>query len=133
MQTHPRKAWFEDRLVGTFNYTVEPEWEKAGGESSYETNLQMNGARAFPTALHRTGTSAWKRACILNSPTPTEQVEFSSPRSSGRISTMDVATGGRRSPCCRRSMAGRTHRGKGGLQLDEHERFEVRLKVGFNF
>src|SRR5438105_10602085 len=35
------KHWLEDMLVGAFNYTLEPEWEKAEGESGFAVHLKM--------------------------------------------------------------------------------------------
>ena len=127
------KHWREDRLVGTFNYTVEPEWEKASGESGYETNLQME----WSTGLSYRIASHWNVG--LETRVHTEFADADLNQSSfvsafvgpnihyGRghwWATLAVLP---------QVFGWPDARGKGGLHFDEHERVEVRLKVGFNF
>jgi hypothetical protein len=35
------KHWNEDALVGAFDYTLKPEWEKANGDTGFKVHLKM--------------------------------------------------------------------------------------------
>jgi len=127
------KHWFEDALVGTFNYTIEPEWAKSPGENSYDLNLKMEWATGLSYRIARNWYAGFEtRVQTEYANADLNQSEFvtafigpvlhyGTERWWATLSVMPQVHGWP------------DNHGKGGLELDDHEQLEVRLKAGFNF
>jgi hypothetical protein len=127
------KHWLEDRLVGAFNYTIEPEWEKADGDSGFGLHLKMEGsfglacriASRWYAGLETRVQTEFEKADLNNSQFVAVFVgpalHYGSSRWWATLTVLPQVWGWPDSS------------GTGGLTLDDHERLEVRLKVGFNF
>jgi len=127
------KHWFEDALVGTFNYTLEPEWEKGDGDSGFSVHLKMEGATglAYHIAPH------WYAGLETRVQTEFEDADLN------KSQFVAVFVGPVLHYGTERWWATLTvlpqvwgwpdAQGTGGLTLDDHERVEVRLKAGYNF
>jgi hypothetical protein len=127
------KHWFDDTLIGTFNYTLEPEWARPDNHDSYSTNLKME----WGTGLAYRIAPRWHAG--LETRVQTEYADANLNNSE----YVSVFAG----PCLHygadRWWATLTvlpqvwgwpnSHGTGSLALDDNERLEVRLKVGYNF
>ncbi len=127
------KHWFEDSLVGTFNYTLEPEWAKGEGDHRFNVSLKMEGA----TGLACRFAKHWYGG--LETRVQTEFADANLNKSSfvaafvgpslhyGRDRWWATLT------VLPQVWGWPDSHGTGGLHLDDHERLEVRLKFGYNF
>ena len=127
------KHWLEDKLISAFNYTLEPEWEKADGDSGFGVHLKMEGSfglayRIAPrwyAGLETRVQTEFENADLNRSQFVTVFVgpalHYGSNRWWATLTVLPQVWGWPDSS------------GTGGLTLDDHERLEVRLKVGFNF
>jgi len=127
------KHWLEDALIGAFNYTLEPEWEKPEGEHNFELHLKMEGSAALACRI----APRWYAGLETRVQTQFEDADlnksefvaafvgpalhYGTQRWWGTLTLLPQVWGWPDS------------RGKGGLTLDDHERLEVRLKMGLNF
>lgn len=127
------KHWLEDSLVGAFNYTIEPEWVKADGDSGFGVHLKMEGtfglayriAPRWYAGLETRVQTEFENADLNNSQFVAVFVgpalHYGSKRWWATLTVLPQVWGWPDSS------------GTGGLTLDDHERLEVRLKLGFNF
>ena len=127
------KHWLEDSLIGALNYTIEPEWEKSGGSSSFDLNLKMEwgAGLAYRIAPHwhvglETRLQTEFAGADLNQSEfvtafAGPSVHYASGRWWATLTVMPQVAGWPDA------------QGTGGLHLHDHERLEVRLKIGFNF
>ena len=127
------KHWREDTVVGTFNYTIEPEWEKGAGDSGYNLNLKMEGA----TGLAYRFAPNWYVGLETRVQTEFGEADL------GQSELISVFAGPSLHYASKRWWATLTvlpqvwgwpdAHGTGGLALSDNERLEVRLKFGFDF
>jgi len=127
------KHWFEDALVGVFNYTLEPEWAKADGDSGFGVHLKMEAAtglayriapRWYAGLEGRVQTEfedANLNKCEFVAAFVGPALHYGTERWWATLTVLPQVWGWPDS------------QGAGGLTLDDHERLEVRLKMGFNF
>lgn len=127
------KHWLDDRLIGAFNYILEPEWAKGNGESSFSTSLKMEWTTglAYRIAPHwYAGVETRVQTELADADLNKSEfvtafagpaLHYGSKRWWATLSVLPQVWGWPDS------------RGKGGLTLDDHERLEVRLKVGYSF
>jgi hypothetical protein len=127
------KHWFEDALVGTFNYTLEPEWEKSDGDSGFGVNLKMEWAtglayRIAPrwyAGLEGRVQTEFEEAnldkCAFVAAFVGPALHYGTERWWATLTVLPQVWGWPDA------------QGTGGLTLDDHERLEVRLKMGFIF
>lgn len=127
-----QRHFFDHRLIVAFNYTVEPEWEREPGEE-WETGLEMEWALGASWAL----SSSWRVGVEARLDTEfaeadLDQQEFSAfflgpnvhfarDRWYATLAVLPQIAGWRDAP------------GTDGLHLDDQERLELRLKLGFEF
>lgn len=127
------KHWLDDALVGAFNYTLEPEWAKAEGEQHFNTSLKMEAStglayRVAPrcyagleTRLQTEFADADLNQSEFVAAFVGPTLHYGTQRWWATLTVLPQVWGWPDS------------RGKGGLTLDDHERLEVRLKIGINF
>ena len=133
-----QKNWFEDRLVWALNVNYELEYEKEedGDGNAMECS---NGLPDSPIVSRQAGQLVSNSGIITNSPMPL--CMSIRPIFSDRHSTMADNVGGLRSDfftSCRLVRLSvratkNSRRHDGYIFGDEHEKYYVRLKVGFNF
>jgi hypothetical protein len=127
------KHWLEDALIGALNYTLEPEWAKADGDSGFHVHLKMEISDGL---VYRVA-SRWYAGIETRVQTEFEDanlnraafvaafvgpvVHYGADRWWATLTVLPQVWGWPDS------------RGKGGLTLSDHERLELRLKFGFNF
>jgi len=126
-----QKNFFDHRLITSFNYVLEPEWEREGGE--WETNLQMKWLLGASWKLN----SSWRVGLETQLHTEFGNADFNNSEflvlnmgptihygSDHFYATFSVLP----------QIAGWPDKyGTSGLHLDEHERVELRLKLGYEF
>lgn len=126
------RHFFDHRLITTFNFTVEPEWEKEPGES-WETALEM----AWHLGIAYQFAPGWHAGVEARLETEFEGadlgaaefsafslgpvVHYGGDRWFATLTVLPQVTGWRDAP--------RT----GGRHLDDREQLEMRLKFGFEF
>ena len=127
------KHWREDTLIGTFNYTLEPEWAKNVGDSGFNVSLKMEWgtglsyrfARHWYAGLETRLQTQFKDANLNKSNFVVAfvgaNIHYGAERWWATLSVLPQVYGWPDTT------------GTGGLHLDDHERIEVRLKVGYNF
>ena len=127
------KHWREDTVIGVFNYTLEPEWAKGAGDSGFNVALKMewSGGVSYRIAprwfagvethvqTQFAGADLDKAQFVVVYAGPA--VHYASERWWATLSVQPQLWGWP------------DQQGTGGLHLDDHERLEVRLKLGFNF
>jgi len=127
------KHWLDDRLIGTFNYTLEPEWEKADGESGFRVHLKMEGATGLGYRIAR----RWYAGLETRVQTEFEDANLNKSSFVAAFVGPAIHYGTQRwwatLTVLPQVWGWPDSRGEGGLTLDDHERLEVRLKMGFNF
>jgi hypothetical protein len=127
------KHWLEDALVGAFNYTIEPEWEKGHGDSSFNVHLKMEGT----TGLSYRIAPRWYAGLETRVQTEFEDADLNKSQFVATFVGPVLHYGTKRwwatLTVLPQVWGWPDSRGKGGLTLDDHERLEVRLKMGFNF
>jgi hypothetical protein len=127
------KHWLEDSLIGSLNFTLEPEWEKADGDTGFGVHLKMEGS----TGLAYRIAPRWYAGLETRVQTEFEDanlnqsefvavfvgpsLHYGTERWWGTLTVLPQVWGWPDS------------QGTGGLTLDDHERVEVRLKFGYNF
>ena len=127
------KRWLENKLVGVFNYTLEPEWAKGAEDSGFNVALKMEWSTglAYEVARH------WHLG--LETRVQTEFEEADLDKSAFVVAFVGPAVHYEgRSWWATLSVMPQVwgwpdKQGTGGLHLDDHERLEVRLKVGYEF
>jgi hypothetical protein len=127
------KHWFEDQLVGTFNFTVEPEWEKAAGDRDFEVHLKMEAATGLAWRIAR----HWHAGLETRVQTEFEGADLNRAAFVAAFAGPAIHYGAERwwaTLTVLPQVAGwpDAHHGW-GLTLDDHERLEIRLKAGYNF
>jgi len=126
------KHWLDDALVGTFNYTIEPEWEKSTDDTSFGVNLKMEAA----TGLAYRIAPRWYAGLETRVQTEFEDADLNRSAFVAGFIGPSIHYGTERWWATLTVLpqvwgwpdAG----GKGGVTLVDHERVEVRLKVGIN-
>jgi len=127
------KHWLDDMLVGTFNYTLEPEWAKNEGDTAFHVALKMEGA----TGLAYRIAPRWYAGLETRVQTEFADADFN------RSEFVAAFVGPALHYGTERWWATLTvlpqvwgwpdAQGTGGLTLSDHERLEMRLKFGLNF
>lgn len=127
------KHWLEDSLVGSFNFTLEPEWEKATGDTGFHVNLKME----WSTGLAYRFAPHWHAGLEARLQTEYEDADLNRAAFVAAFAGPSLHYGAERwwaTLTVMPQIAGwPDSRGVGGLTLDDHERLEVRLKLGYNF
>ena len=126
------KHWMEDALIGTFNYTVEPEWERSmGGDFEVALKMEWTAGMAYRIAPR------WYAGLETRVQTEFEEADLSESEFVAAFVGPSLHYGGDRwwatLTVLPQVWGWPDSHGTGGLHLDDHERVEVRLKVGFNF
>jgi hypothetical protein len=127
------KHWLEDSMVGVLNYTIEPEWEKGDEDSGFGLNLKMEGSTGLAYRIAPNWYAGIEgRVQTEFADADLDQSEFvaafvgpslhyGSARWWATLTVLPQVWGWPDA------------QGTGGLTLDDHERLEVRLKLGYNF
>ena len=127
------KRWLENRLIGAFNYTIEPEWAKGAGDSGFNVALKMEGsgglvyevARHWHVGLEARVQTEFADADLNKSQFVTAfvgpTIHYEGKSWWATLAVMPQVWGWP------------DKQGTGGLHLDDHERLEVRLKFGYEF
>ncbi len=127
------KQWLDGALVGAFNYTVEPEWERADRGSQFKVNLKMEWTTGlawrfaprwyagFETRVQTEFADADLNKCEFVAVLVGPALHYGTERWWATLTVLPQVWGWPDSS------------GTGGLTLEDHERLEVRLKAGFNF
>jgi len=127
------KHWLEDALVGTFNYTIEPEWEKGDGDTGFSVHLKMEGA----TGLAYRIAPRWYAGLETRVQTEFEDADLNNSQFVAAFVGPVLHYGTERwwatLTVLPQVWGWPDSQGKGGLTLDDHERLELRLKFGYNF
>jgi len=127
------KHWFEDAVVGTFNYTLEPEWEKADGDSGFSVHLKME----WSTGLAYRIAPRWYAGLEGRVQTEFEDGDLNKSQFVAAFAGPALHYGTDRwwatLTVLPQVWGWPDSQGTGGLTLDDHERLEVRLKLGYNF
>ena len=127
------KHWLEDSLVGSFNFTVEPEWEKGAGDTEFHVNLKLE----WSTGIAYRFASHWHAGLEARLQTEYEDADLDRAAFVAAFVGPSLHYGAERwwaTLTVMPQIAGwPDSRGIGGLTLDDHERLEVRLKLGYNF
>ncbi len=127
------KHWLEDSLVGTFNYTFEPEFEKGAGDTIFHTNLKME----WGTGLAYRVASHWYAGFETRTQTEFSDADLNQSQFIAVFVGPVIHYGAERwwatLTVLPQVWGWPDERGEGGLHLDDHERLEVRIKAGFNF
>jgi uncharacterized protein DUF6662 len=127
------KHWLDDALVGAFNYTLEPEWEKANGDSGFGVHLKMEGS----TGLAYRIAPRWYAGLETRVQTQFKDGDLNRSEFVAAFAGPALHYGSQRwwatLTVLPQIWGWPDSRGKGGLTLNDHERLEVRLKVGYNF
>ena len=127
------KHWLDDTLVGTFNYTLEPEWAKNDGDRGFNVSLKMEWATglAYRIAPH------WYAGLETRVQTEFADADLNQSKFVAAFVGPALHYGTERwwatLTVLPQVWGWPDSRGKSGLTLDDHERLEVRLKLGFNF
>jgi hypothetical protein len=128
-----QRNFLGNRLITVFNYTLEPEWEREGDESNFKTNLKMRwsvGASYRITDHWALGVESRLEGEFADADLNRANylvlhagpnISYSKGRFFGTFTVLPQIIGW---PNVRRT---------GGLELDEHERLELRLKMGTEF
>ena len=126
-----QKNFLDDTLVAQLNLTGESAWERAEGESEYETELALEASGGLS---YRFARNWWVG---LESRVHTELPEYEKFEHVAWFLGPNIHYGGKKwwaTLTVLPQVAGwPDERGKGGKFLAEHEQVEVRLKVGYNF
>jgi len=127
------KHWRDDTLVGTFNYTLEPEWEKADTDSDFNVSLKMEWGAGLSCRF----APHWYAGLETRLQTEFEDADLNKSEFIAAFVGPALHYGAERwwatLTVLPQVWGWPDSRGKGGLTLDDHERLEVRLKLGFNF
>jgi hypothetical protein len=127
------KHWFDDALIGAFNYTLEPEWVKAEGDSGFSVHLKMEGT----TGLSYRIAAHWYAGLEARVQTEFEDADLNKSQFVATFVGPVLHYGTQRwwatLTVLPQVWGWPDSRGTGGLTLDDHERLEVRLKFGYNF
>jgi Family of unknown function (DUF6662) len=127
------KHWLDDTVVGTFNYTLEPEWAKADGENSFHVSLKME----WGTGLAYRIAPRWYAGLETRVQTEFADADLNKSQFVAAFVGPALHYGTERwwatLTVLPQVWGWPNSQGKGGLTLTDHERLEVRLKLGFNF
>jgi hypothetical protein len=127
------KHWLDDALVGALNYTLEPEWEKADGDSGFNLHLKMEGTAGLAYRI----APRWYAGLEARLQTEFEDANLNNSQFVAAFVGPSLHYGTQRwwatLTVLPQVWGWPDSRGKGGLTLDDHERLEVRMKFGYNF
>ena len=127
------KHWFDDQLIGAFNYTLEPEWARPNNTVSFENSLKMEWttglayrvAPRWHVGLETRVQTEYANSNINDSEFVSvfagPSVHYASGNWWATLTVLPQVWGWPN-----------TH-GTGSLTLDDNERLEVRFRVGYNF
>ncbi|HTI71563.1 MAG TPA: DUF6662 family protein [Candidatus Limnocylindria bacterium] len=126
------KHWLEDALIGTFNFTFEPEFQKGDGDTGYHTNLKME----WGTGLAYRVVTHWYAGFETRTQTEFADANLDASQFVAVFAGPAIHYGAQRwwatLTVLPQVWGWPDTTGTGGLHLDDHERLEVRLKAGFN-
>ena len=120
-------------MVGTFNFTIEPEWEKGAGDDDFHVNLKMEWATglAYRIATH------WYAGLETRVQTEYEEADLNKAAFVAAFAGPSLHYGAERwwatLSILPQVWGWPDSRGVGGLALDDHERLKLRLKFGYKF
>jgi hypothetical protein len=127
------KHWRDDTVVGTFNYTLEPEWAKADGEKSFNVSLKMEWGAGLAYRI----APRWYAGLETRVQTEFADADFNQSKFVAAFVGPALHYGTERwwatLTVLPQVWGWPNQNGTGGLTLTDHERLEVRLKMGFNF
>lgn len=127
------KHWLDDALIGAFNYTLEPEWVKADGDSGFGVHLKMEASDGLVYRI----APRWYAGLETRVQTEFEDADLNKSQFVAVFVGPVLHYGSERwwatLTVLPQVWGWPDSRGKGGLTLDDHERLEVRLKFGYNF
>src|SRR5579872_782602 len=127
------KHWLDDALIGAFNYTLEPEWAKADGDSGFSVHLKVEVSDGLTYRI----APRWYAGLETRVQTEFENANLNDPAFVAAFVGPVLHYGSERwwatLTVLPQVWGWPDSRGKGGLTLDDHERLEVRLKFGYNF
>ncbi|HAM71761.1 MAG TPA: hypothetical protein DCM86_08975 [Verrucomicrobiales bacterium] len=127
------KRWMEDRLIGVFNYTLEPEWERGAGQSSFDTNLYMEWGLGLSYRI----AEGWRAGVETRVDTEFGGADLGGAEfvsvSAGPSLHFERGEWWATLTVLPQIWGWPDEAGKGGYTLAERERIEVRLKVGVEF